>query len=103
MDFAPGLVKVLLRPRPDYVPEVASNPFFFQQVVLEAFSCADAASDNIVLYPVRALRIYVDCTAQWRGSDQLFVCFGGKSKGCTLIAPPSSLWKSDEIARGTPI
>ncbi len=38
MNFAPGLVKVLLRPRPDYVPKVASNPFSFQQVVLEALS-----------------------------------------------------------------
>ncbi len=29
MDFTPGLVKVLLRPRPDYVPKVTSNPFRF--------------------------------------------------------------------------
>ncbi len=38
LDFAPGLVKVQLRPRPDYVPKVASNPFCFQKVVLEALS-----------------------------------------------------------------
>ncbi len=62
MDFAPGLVKVLLRPRPDYVSKVASNPFRFQQVILEAFSHADKV-DNIVLCPVRALRTYVDRTA----------------------------------------
>ncbi|KAL0166316.1 hypothetical protein M9458_038160, partial [Cirrhinus mrigala] len=81
LDFAPGLVKVLLRPRPDYVPKVASSPFRFQQVVLEAFSPADAGPDNSSLCPVRALKIYVDRTAQWHGSDQLFVCFGGKSRG----------------------
>ncbi len=83
MDFAAGLVKVLLRPRPDYVLKVGSNPFPFQQVFLEAVSHADEA-DNIVLCPVRALRTYVDRTAQWRGSDQLFVCFGGKSKGSAV-------------------
>jgi hypothetical protein len=84
MDFAPGLVKVLLRPRPDYIPKVASNPFRFQQVILEAFSHTDAGSGSMDLCPVRALRIYVDRTAHWRGSDQLFVCFGGKSKGSAV-------------------
>ncbi len=84
MGFAPGLIKVLLRPRPDYAPKVASNPFRFQQVVLEALSDADAGSGSIGLCPVRAIRIYVDRTAQWRGSDQLFMCFDGKSKGFTV-------------------
>ncbi len=44
MDFAPRLVKVLLRLRPDYVPKVTSNPFHFQQVVLEALSPMEAGS-----------------------------------------------------------
>ncbi len=44
MDFAPGLVKVLLQPRPDYLPRVTSNPFCFHQVVLEAFSHANVHS-----------------------------------------------------------
>ncbi len=81
MDFAPGLVKVLLRPRPDYVPKVASNPFRFQQVVLESLSPTEAGSEDLSLCPVRALKIYVDRTAQWHESDQLFVCFGSKNKG----------------------
>ncbi len=51
MDFAPGLVKVLLRPRLDYVPKVALNTFHFQQVALEAFSHADAGSGNMGLCP----------------------------------------------------
>ncbi len=80
MDFAPRLVKVLLRPRPDYVPKVSSNPFRFQQVVLEALSPTEAGSENLSLCPVRALKIYVDRTAQLRESDQLFVCFGSKMK-----------------------
>ncbi len=84
MDFAPRLVKVLLRPRTDYVHKVASNPFCFQQVGLEALSHADAGSGSMGLHPMRALIIYVDRTAQWHGSDQLFVCFGGKSK-CSVV------------------
>ncbi len=98
MGFAPGLVKVLLWPRPDCVPTVASNPFHFQQVVLEAFSHADAGSGNMGLCPVRALRTYVDRTAQWRGSDQLFVCFGGKSKGFAVTKQQMSQWIVEAIS-----
>ncbi len=53
MDFAPELVKVLLRPRPDYVPKVDLNPFHFQKVVLEAFSPTDAGSGSMSLCLVR--------------------------------------------------
>lgn len=63
MDIALGLVKVLLRPRPDYVPKVASNPFRFQQVVLETSSPTEAGSEDRSLCPVRVLKIYVDRTA----------------------------------------
>ncbi len=98
MDFAPGLVKVLLRPRPDYVPKVASTPFRFQQVVLEAFSHPDAGSDSLSLCPVRALRIYVDHTAQWHGSDQLFVCFGGKGRGSAVTKQRMSHWIMEAIS-----
>ncbi len=98
MGFAPGLVKVLLLPRPDYAPKVASNPFRFQQVVLEALSHADAGSGSIGLCPVRAIRIYVDRTAQWRGSDQLFMCFDGKSKGFTVTKQWMSHWIVEAIS-----
>jgi len=36
------------------------------------------------LCQMRALRIDVVRTAQWHGSDQLFVCFGGTSKGSAV-------------------
>ncbi len=105
MDFAPGLVKVLLRPRPDYVPTVALNPFRFQQVVLEVFSHFSHAflpsptRDQVTcLCPVRALRTYVDRTAQWRGSDQLFVCFGSKSKGSAVTKQRMSHWIVEAIS-----
>ncbi len=76
----PRASKGLIATQPN-VPKVTSNPFCFQQVVLDAFSHADAGSGNMGLCLVRALITYVDRTAQWRGSDQLFVCFGAKSKG----------------------
>ncbi|XP_016416708.1 uncharacterized protein LOC107746890 [Sinocyclocheilus rhinocerous] len=98
MDFAPGLVKVFLRPRPDYVPKVPSTPFRFQQVVLEAFSPAEEGSVSLNLCPVRALRIYVDRTAQWLGSDQLFVCFGGKSRGSAVTKQRMSHWIVEAIS-----
>ncbi len=50
------------------------------------------------LCPVRALRIYVDRTAQWRGSDQLFVCFGGKSKGSAVTKQQMSHWLVEAIS-----
>ncbi len=59
---------------------------------LEALSHADAGSGSMGLCPVRALRIYVDRTAQWCGSDQLFVCFGGKSKGSAVTEQRMSHW-----------
>ncbi len=98
MDFAPGLVKFLLRPRHDYVPKVALNPFCFQQVVLETFSPADTGSGSMSLCPVRPLRPYVDRTAQWRGSDQLFVCFGGKSRGSAVTKQRMSHWIVEAIS-----
>ncbi len=36
-EFAPGLVKTFLRPRPGYVPKVLSSSFCLQVVVLQAF------------------------------------------------------------------
>ncbi len=87
MDFAPELVKVLLWPRPDYVPTVASNPFCFQ-----------LSPCNMGLCLVRTLRTYVDRTAQWRGSDQLFMCFGGKSKGFAVTKQQMSYWIVEAIS-----
>lgn len=37
MDFAPGLVKATLRPRPGYVPKVLSTLFRSQVVTLHSF------------------------------------------------------------------
>lgn len=65
MDFDPGLVKVLMRPRPRYVPKVMSTPLGSQQVVLETGSDARL----LCLCPVRALKVYVDRSVQWCRSE----------------------------------
>ncbi len=80
MDFAPGLVKVTLRPRPGYIPKVLSTSFRSQVVTLHSFHPPPFASSEDerlhMLCPVRALKLYVDRSKVWRKSSQLFVCFG---------------------------
>ncbi len=46
MDFAPGLVKVTLRPRPGYVPKVLSTSFRSQVVTLHSFHPPPFASSE---------------------------------------------------------
>ncbi len=65
-EFAPGLVKAFLRPRPGYVPKVLSTSFRSQVVVLQAFSTSSSSEGDHLLCPVRALKMYVDRSSQWR-------------------------------------
>ncbi len=53
--------------------------------------------ENVSLCPVRALKIYVDRIAQWRDSNQLFVCFGNKNKGCAVTKQRMSHWLVEAI------
>ncbi len=80
MDFAPGLVKVTLRPWPGYIPKVLSTSFRSQVVTLHSLQPLPfASSENEKLHmfcPVRALKLYVDRSKVWRKSSQLLVCFG---------------------------
>ncbi len=46
MDFAPGLVKVTLRPRPGYIPKVLSTSFCSQVVTLHSFHPPPFASSE---------------------------------------------------------
>ncbi len=80
-EFAPGLVKAFLRP--GYVPKVLSTSFRSHVVVLQAFSPSPSSEgdDHRLLWPVRALKMYVDRSSQWRQSLQLLVCFGAGRKG----------------------
>ncbi len=80
MDFAPGLVKVTLRPRPGYIPKVLSTSFRSQVATLHSFHPPPFASSEDerlhMLCPVRALKLYVDRSKVWRKSPQLLICFG---------------------------
>ncbi len=65
-----------------YVPKVLSTSFHSQVVVLQAFSPSPSSEGDDLrrLCPVRALKMYVDRSSQWRQSLQLLVCFGAGRK-----------------------
>ncbi len=49
------------------------------------------------IYSVRALRIYIERSAPFRQSEQLFVCFGGHTKGSPVTKQRLSRWIIDAI------
>ncbi len=101
MDFAPGLVKVTLRPRPGYVPKVLSTSFRSQVVTLHSFHPPPFASSEDerlhMLCPVRALKLYVDHSKVWRKTSQLLVCFGVGRRGLATSKQRISHWVRDAI------
>ncbi len=103
MDFAPGLVKVTLRPRPGYIPMVLSTSFRSQVVMLHSVHPPPFASSEDerlhMLCPVRALKLYVDRSKVWRKSSQLFVCFGAGRRGLATSKQRISHWVRDAISR----
>ncbi len=50
-----------------------------------------------LLCPIRALKIYLECSALFRQSDQLFVCFGKRTKGRPVTKQRLSRWIVDAI------
>ncbi len=99
--FGPGDCSVTLRPRMGYVPKSLSTPFKTQTVSLSALSSESTASREAdaqtSVCPVRALRIYIDRSASFRQSDQLFVCYGGCTKGRAVSKQRISHWIVDAI------
>ncbi len=82
LEFALGMVKAFLHPRPIYVPKVPAN--VARSSMLQAFcppplQNTDQERHNL-LCPVRALDAYVHRAALWRKNEQLFVCFGPPNK-----------------------
>ncbi len=78
LEYAPGMVKAFLHPRPGYVPKVPAN--VARSVMLQAFGPppfqnADQERHNL-LCPVQALDAYVHRAALWCKNKQFFVCFG---------------------------
>ncbi len=99
--FGPGDCSVTLRPRMGYVPKSLSTPFKIQTVSLSALSSESAASREAdaqtSVCPVRALRIYIDRSAGFRQSNQLFVCYGGCARGRAVSKQRLSHWIVDAI------
>ncbi len=83
LDFGPNNSKVILKPRLGYVPKLLSTPFRAQVIALSAFSPL-AGSQESLLCPVRALKIYIERSASYRKSEQLFVGFGNRAKFGTV-------------------
>ncbi|KAI2643794.1 Phosphoenolpyruvate carboxykinase (ATP) [Labeo rohita] len=101
MQFGPGDCNITLKPRLGYVPKSLSTPFRAQVITLPAFTpelAALNAAPHRALCPVRALRAYVDRSARFRQSEQLFVCFGGGTKGRPVSKQRLSHWVVDAIA-----
>ncbi len=102
MDFAPGLVKVTLRPRLGYIPKVLSTSFRSQVVTLHSFHPPPFASSEDerlhMLCPVRALKLYVDRSKVWRKSPQLLICFGAGRRGLATSKLRISHWVRDAIS-----
>ncbi|KAL0194818.1 hypothetical protein M9458_008390, partial [Cirrhinus mrigala] len=102
LEFAPGLSKAFLYPRPGYIPKVPSSTP--RPVVLQAF-CPPPYRDPDqqelnCMCPVRALDTYVHRAARWRKSDQLFVCYGPPKKGLPASRQTLSRWIVDAICLG---
>ena len=98
LEFGPNDSKVLLKPKHGYVPKVLSTPFRAQVISLSALPVSGEDSDAHTLCPVRALRLYLERSASFRQSEQLFVCFGGRTKGLPVTKLTLSRWIVDAIA-----
>ncbi len=93
MDFAPGLVKVTLRPRPGYIPKVLSTSFRSQVVTLHSFHPPPFASAQLGHWSCMSDRSKV-----WRKSSQLLVCFGAGRRGLATSKQRISHWVRDAIS-----
>ncbi len=94
--------QVILRPRPGYVPKVPTAPFRDQVVSLHALPREEADPALALLFPVRALRCYVDRTQSFRTSDQLLICHGGRQKGNAVSKQRMAHWIVDAQAYQAP-
>ncbi len=83
LEFGTNDSKVVLNTKLDYKPKVLSTPFRAQVIAFSAFSPL-AGSQESLLCPIRALKIYIEHSASYRKSEQLFVGFGSRAKVALL-------------------
>ncbi len=100
LEFALGMVKAFLHPRPGYVPKVPAN--VARSIMLQAFcpppfQNADQERYNL-LCPVWTLDAYVHRAARWCKNEQLFVCFGPPNKGPSASKQRMSKWVVEAIS-----
>ncbi len=100
LEFAPGMVKAFLHPRPGYVPKVPAN--VARLIMLQAFcpppfQNADQERHNLLCL-VRALDAYIHRAALWRKNEQPFVCFGPPNKGSPASKQRMSKWVVEAIS-----
>ncbi|CAM4555573.1 unnamed protein product [Leuciscus chuanchicus] len=96
LEFGPN--EVILKPRHGYVPKAIGTPFRAQIISLSALPASDSDDSDNLLCPVRALRVYITRSAAFRRSEQLFVSFGGRTKGLAASKQSLSRWIVDSIA-----
>uniref|UniRef100_A0A1A8PZ04 ribonuclease H n=1 Tax=Nothobranchius rachovii TaxID=451742 RepID=A0A1A8PZ04_9TELE len=97
--FAPGDMKVSLKPNPAFVPKVVGS---FSPIILTAFYPLPFSSPEEErwhkLCPIRALKEYVNRTENLRRGDQLFVSWGGPRKGKPVTKQRLSHWIVEAIS-----
>lgn len=99
--FLPEDGGVILRPNPAFLPKVLTDFHLNQSVELRALRPSEGA-DGLqwsALCPVRALKIYIQRTAAFRTTDQLFVCFQPQRRGKPVSKAGLSHWVVDAIHR----
>ncbi len=96
LEFGPNDSKVILKPRLGYVPKVLSTPFRAQVKALFAFSPL-AGSQVSLFCPIRPLKIYIERSASYRKSEQLFVDFSNRDKGGPVMKQRIYRWLVDAI------
>ncbi|KAI2658175.1 Transposon Tf2-8 polyprotein [Labeo rohita] len=98
MEFGKDDCMVRLQPKRGYVPKVLSTSFKAQVIALQAFASQDSEPAAHPLCPVRALRVYLERTSHFRQAEQLFICFGGRTKGLPVSKQRLSHWIVEAIA-----
>ncbi|XP_063050161.1 uncharacterized protein LOC134444913 [Engraulis encrasicolus] len=102
LQFGTDFKKVRLRPNPGFVPKVMDSAYRCQTVELEAFHPPPFISEESqvlnCLCPVRALRIYIQRTAEFRRHDQLFVAWATHHRGLPLSRQRLSHWILEAIS-----
>ncbi len=90
-----GDSKVLLKPNPAFEPKVLNPALSYRPIELSAFHPPFSTQEQErlnVLCPVRALCTYVDKTAGFRKSEQLFVSWATPHLGKPLTKQRLSHW-----------